>query len=144
MTWCNVVLVSVTESVQLLRERYRASAQEAISRHKGRGPLPFKSNEPDTSGFLHAIVEEIMDNGNTMDYAKRPGVGPAAMVLVKQGMSVEEAERTTVDVFNALVDEIAVHAPKAQFGENTGWYYEVEGDHDLRITMPTQLPRSPH
>ena len=85
MIQSNAVLVSVTDSVQLLRERYRTAVAEALMRHRGTGPLPYKSNEPDTSGFLHAMVEEIMDNG-TANYVNRPGTGPAACVLIQQGM----------------------------------------------------------
>lgn len=134
----NAILVSATDSVQLLRERFRAASLQAMSRYSGRGPTPFKSNEPDVSEFMHAIVGEIMDNG-TANYAERPGVGPAAQCLIKDGMPVDLASRVSLEVFQSLVDEISTFAPNARFGENTGWYYEVEGDQDILITMPTKL-----
>lgn len=137
----NAVLVSVADSVELLRERFRAAAVAAITKHNGRGPFPFKSTEPDTQRFMTSMIEEIMDNG-TANYARRPGTGPAAQVLVEQGMLREQAEHVAVEVFNALVDEIATNCPDATFGHDTGWYYEMEGDLDLKVLMPTQIPRS--
>ncbi|MNU19655.1 hypothetical protein D3C71_78880 [compost metagenome] len=141
MITSNAVLLSVADSVELLRDRFRAAAHEAIVQHNGRGPFKFKSTEPDTQRFMTSILEEIMDNG-VADYARRPGTGPAAQVLVEQGMRREQAEYVAVEVFNALVDEIATNCEGARFGHDTGWYYEMEGDLDLKVLMPTIIPRS--
>jgi hypothetical protein len=131
-----VLLVSVADSVQLLRERYRAASLQAIANSSNRRPTPFRTSEPDLIMFMNVLVSEIVDNG-TANYGLRPGVGPAAQLLMEAGMSREDAELTSVEVFRGVVDEIATYAPHAKFGENTGWDYAVGGDYDIYITMPS-------
>ncbi len=126
------VQVSLGEAAALLRSRYREIVQLNFARLTNRHRMEH-AEFPCVTEFLAKILEEITDNGSA-NYARRPGMGSAAQLLVSLGVPPQEAAAIEVEIFQSVADEITTHLPWVRFGSDQ-CSYDLMGWHDLNITI---------
>lgn len=125
------LLLSLSEPVQLIKERFREKALETIlARRCAESTLKNPLNY-DCVLYLSEVLKETFESENNKTLSLRR--------LVSDGLDKQSALQLSNDVFKCITDVLASAIPTLTFSNEEGYDFTIVGEAsecDLMVTLP--------
>jgi len=131
------VLVSLSESVNIIREVFREFTAEQIKYGKIEGTSLLRSNPLDYNAgpYIVQLIKEIFNVDKEYEYDSQ-SILPSTQILMLDGLDRKTAENVALLVFKSTTDMLSTMIPGIKFGDLEGYQIDFCGPYDALISFP--------